>query len=214
MAGKKKMKTVWKVLLCLAGVWALLLVAVQVALSPRVLTRLADRLAAEYVDADVDFGEVRLSVFRSFPYLNVGFRDFSLTYPSGRFESREDSSYFMMRQGRGPGADTLASIRGLHVSVDLSALMGGTVKLPSLVLDKPRIFAKNYADGSANWNIFRLPAAKEKDDSTASEPLEFALGRIVLRSRTCVLRSHRRYPHQPEGVHTGHLPARRGQCYT
>ena len=189
MAGKKKMKTVWKVLLCLAGVWALLLVAVQVALSPRVLTRLADRLAAEYVDADVDFGEVRLSVFRSFPYLNVGFRDFSLTYPSGRFESREDSSYFMMRQGRGPGADTLASIRGLHVSVDLSALMGGTVKLPSLVLDKPRIFAKNYADGSANWNIFRLPAAKEKDDSTASEPLEFALGRIVLRGRPHIVYS-------------------------
>ena len=189
MAGKKKMKTVWKVLLCLVGVWALLLVAAQVALSPRVLTRLADRLAAEYVDADVDFGEVRLSVFRSFPYLNVGFRDFSLTYPSGRFESQEDSSYYMMRQGRGPGADTLASIRGLHVSVDLSALMGGTVKLPSLVLDKPRIFAKNYADGSANWNIFRLPAAKEKDDSTASEPLEFALGRIVLRGRPHIVYS-------------------------
>lgn len=189
MAGKKKMKTVWKVLLCLAGVWALLLVAVQVFLSPRVLTRLADRLAAEYVDADVDFGEVRLSVFRSFPYLNVGFRDFSLTYPSGRFESQEDSSYYMMRQGRGPGTDTLASIRGLHASVNLSALLAGTVKLPSLVLDKPRIFAKNYADGSANWNIFRLPAAKEKDDSTASEPLEFALGRIVLRGRPHIVYS-------------------------
>ena len=189
MAGKKKMKTVWKVLLCLAGVWALLLVAIQVFLSPRVLTRLADRLAAEYVDADVDFGEVRLSVFRSFPYLNVGFRDFSLTYPSDRFESQEDSSYYMMRQGRGPGADTLASIRGLHASVNLSALLAGTVKLPSLVLDKPRIFAKNYADGSANWNIFRLPAAKEKDDSTASEPLEFALGRIVLRGRPHIVYS-------------------------
>lgn len=189
MAGKKKMKTVWKVLLCLAGVWALLLVAVQVFLSPRVLTRLADRLAAEYVDADVDFGEVRLSVFRSFPYLNVGFRDFSLTYPSDRFESQEDSSYYMMRQGRGPGTDTLASIRGLHASVNLSALLAGTVKLPSLVLDKPRIFAKNYADGSANWNIFRLPAAKEKDDSTASEPLEFALGRIVLRGRPHIVYS-------------------------
>lgn len=189
MAGKKKMKTVWKVLLCLAGVWALLLVAIQVFLSPRVLTRLADRLAAEYVDADVDFGEVRLSVFRSFPYLNVGFRDFSLTYPSDRFESQEDSSYYMMRQGRGPGADTLASIRGLHASVNLSALLAGTVKLPSLVLDKPRIFAKNYADGSANWNIFRLPAAKEKDDSTASEPLEFALGRIVLRGHPHIVYS-------------------------
>ena len=57
------------------------------------------------------------------------------------------------------------------------------------MLDKPRIFAKNYADGSANWNIFRLPAAKEKDDSTASEPLEFALGRIVLRGRPHIVYS-------------------------
>ena len=73
------MKTVWKVLLWVAGVWAVILIAVQVALSPSVLTRLANRFANEYVDADVSFGEVRLSVFRSFPYLNIGFTDFSRT---------------------------------------------------------------------------------------------------------------------------------------
>lgn len=194
MAVKKKMKTVWKVLLWVVGIWAVLLVAVQVALSPKLLTRLADRLASEYVDAEVDFGEVRLSVFRSFPYLNVGFSDFSLTYPSDRFVDVEDSTYYMMRQGRGPGADTLASFRGLRASIDVSALLAGAVRLPSLVLDKPRIFAKDYADGRANWNVFRLPAAQdgagvEASDSGVSEPLKFSLGRIMLRGRPHIVYS-------------------------
>ncbi|MBO8480835.1 MAG: hypothetical protein IAB76_07005, partial [Bacteroidetes bacterium] len=162
MGEKKRLKTGWKVLLWIVGVWAVLLAAVQLALSPSVLTRLANRYAAEYVDADVSFGEVRLSVLRSFPYLNIGFSDFTLTYPSDRFEAVEDSSYYMMRQGRGSGADTLASFRRLYASVDAAALLSGTVRLPALTLDKPRIFAKNYADGRTNWNIFRLPAASEK----------------------------------------------------
>ena len=80
MGEKKRLKTGWKVLLWIVGVWAVLLAAVQLALSPSVLTRLANRYAAEYVDADVSFGEVRLSVLRSFPYLNIGFSDFTLTY--------------------------------------------------------------------------------------------------------------------------------------
>ena len=101
------------------------------------------------------------------PYLNIGFSDFTLTYPSDRFEAVEDSSYYMMRQGRGSGADTLASFRRLYASVDAAALLSGTVRLPALTLDKPRIFAKNYADGRTNWNIFRLPAASEKRPTAA-----------------------------------------------
>ena len=185
----KRLKTGWKVLLWLVGVWAVQLAAVQLALSPSVLTRLANRYAAEYVNADVSFGEVRLSVLRSFPYLNIGFSDFTLTYPSDRFEAVEDSSYYMMRQGRGHGADTLASFRRLYASVDAAALLSGTVRLPALTLDKPRIFAKNYADGRTNWNIFRLPAASEKADSSRTEPLKFALGRIILSGRPHIVYS-------------------------
>ena len=186
------MKTVWKVLLWVAGVWAVILIAVQVALSPSVLTRLANRFANEYVDADVSFGEVRLSVFRSFPYLNIGFTDFSLTYPSDRYAAVEDTTYYMMRQGRGPGADTLASVRRMFASVDVAALAAGTVRVPSLVLDRPRIFAKNYADGRKNWDVFTAGGDKDEDsaDSLAEkEPMKFALGRIVLRGHPHVVYS-------------------------
>lgn len=186
------MKTVWKVLLWVAGVWAVILIAVQVALSPSVLTRLANRFANEYVDADVSFGEVRLSVFRSFPYLNIGFTDFSLTYPSDRYAAAEDTTYYMMRQGRGHGADTLASVRRMFASVDVAALAAGTVRVPSLVLDRPRIFAKNYADGRKNWDVFTAGGSKDEDpaDSLAEkERMKFALGRIVLRGHPHVVYS-------------------------
>lgn len=189
MAGqRKKLRTAWKVLLWVAGIWAVLLVAVQVALSPAVLTRLANNMAAEYVDADVDFGEVRLSVFRSFPYLNIGFSDFSLTYPSDRYAG-EDNRYHLMRQGRGPGVDTLASIRRMYASVDVAALALGTVRIPMLALDKPRIFAKNYPDGQSNWNIFTAGAGKESSPDSSSSPLKISLGRIVLRGHPHVVYS-------------------------
>lgn len=185
---RKKLGKVWKVLLWVAGVWAVLLLVVQFALSPAVLTRLANNMAGKYVDADVNFGEVRLSVFRSFPYLNVGFDDFSLTYPSGR-HAGEDSTYYMMRQGCGPGADTLASMRRMYASVDVAALALGTLRVPMLVLDKPRIFAKNYPDGSANWNVF-ASGREDKDPADSSpSPLKLALGRIVLRGHPHVVYS-------------------------
>ena len=183
------MKTVLKVLLWVAGIWAVILIAVQVALSPSVLTRLANRFANEYVDADVSFGEVRLSVFRSFPYLNIGFTDFSVTYPSGRYAA-EDTTYYMMRQGRGQGTDTLASVRRMFASVDVVALAAGTVRVPSLVLDRPRIFAKNYADGTKNWDVFLGGGDKDPADSLAEKPpMKFALGRIVLRGHPHVVYS-------------------------
>lgn len=173
----------------MAGIWVVLLLVLQLALSPAVLTGLANNMARKYVDADVNFGEVRLSVFRSFPYLNVGFSDFSLTYPSGRYD--EDSTYYMMRQGRGPGVDTLASVRRLYASVDAASLALGTLRLPMLVLDKPRIFAKNYPDGRANWNVFLPGSAKSGKDpaDSSSAQLKLALGRIVLRGHPHVVYS-------------------------
>ena len=87
---------------------------------------------------------------------------------------------------------TLASVRRMFASVDVAALAAGTVRVPSLVLDRPRIFAKNYADGRKNWDVFIAGGSKGKDpaDSLAEkEPMKFALGRIVLRGHPHVVYS-------------------------
>ena len=189
MSGKKrKMRVVWKVLLWIIGIWAVLLITVQVALSPAVLTRLANGFAADYIDGDVTFGDVRLSVFKSFPYLNVGFSDVSVTYPSDRFPYTDNSFY--SRQGRGDGADTLASFKKLYVSVDVAALATGTIRIPALMLSKPRIFAKNFGDGRVNWDILKMPSDSTASEDTASgEMPKIILGRIVLRGHPHVVYS-------------------------
>ena len=178
---KKKMKTVWKVLLWIAGIWAVLLIIVQVALSPAVLTRLANNFAEQYIDGEVSFGKVRLSVFRSFPYLNIGFSDVTVTYPADRFPEEEQDFY--SRQGKGATADTLASFKRLYASIDAGALAFGNIRIPGLLLDKPRIFAKNYPDGKANWNIFKTGAdttGTKETDSTSSGMPDIRLGKITM----------------------------------
>ena len=62
-------KIVRNVLLGLAGVLVVALVAVQVALSDKVLTRIVNRIAAQFVDGSVKFDRVHASVFKSFPSL-------------------------------------------------------------------------------------------------------------------------------------------------
>lgn len=88
------MKKLLKIIAVLIGsVLALLLVltlVVQWVLSEKTLTRLVNRYAVEFVDADVHFGSIRLSLWRDFPHASVQLEDGVLTYPSDRF-AREDS---------------------------------------------------------------------------------------------------------------------------
>lgn len=187
---RKRLKTVGKVLLWFVGIWAVLLIIIQIVLSPSVLTRLANRFTAEYIDGNVSFGKVRLSVFRSFPYLNIGFSDVSVTYPSGKFKAEQDDFY--SRQGRGETADTLASFKALYVSLDAAALTFGTIRIPGLLLEKPRIFAKNYPGGEANWQIFKgsgdTAETEDADTSGASIP-KIQLGRIIMKDNPRIVYS-------------------------
>ena len=88
-ASKNTLKKVLKVLAWIAGVWLAILVTLQVALSPSVLTKVVNRFAAEYVDGDLSFGKVRLAMFRHFPNIGISMDDCSLTYPAERFDSLE-----------------------------------------------------------------------------------------------------------------------------
>ena len=87
-AGKKNRG--WKIfrniLLTIVGIWAVILIVLQIALTPGVLTAAVNKAASRMVDGDVSFGKVRASVFRHFPYVSVTFDSLAVTYPSDRFE--------------------------------------------------------------------------------------------------------------------------------
>ncbi|MEM1215709.1 MAG: AsmA-like C-terminal region-containing protein, partial [Bacteroidota bacterium] len=106
------------------------------------------------INAEADFSDVSLSFFRSFPHLNIGIEDFSLT-----------------------GKDQFAGVplvqtKRAGVTVNLKSFFGENTPLEirDISLDQPNINVLVLADGSANYDI-TLPdttstAATEESSST------------------------------------------------
>lgn len=113
-----------------------------------------DKAIAESVNADVNFDidKFSVSLLRNFPNLSVSLGDLSVV-------------------GQAPfQGDTLAAIKTFRVSVDLwSAIFGDKIKVRSIYLDQPRIYAKVLKDGRANWDIAK---ASTVTDTTQAEETE------------------------------------------
>ena len=171
-----------KILLWFVGIWAVLLVVMQLVLSEKVLTKLVNRYATEYIDGDISFGSASVSMFKRFPRIFLTLNDFAVTYPADRFDRIEKlgAQGHLVHSGCGETADTLASFDRFSASINVVSLIGGTVRIPHLRLVKPRIFAHTYADGKANWDIFRSgPEEVTDSEEEASTGIpDLSLGRI------------------------------------
>ena len=163
-----KGRTLLKVFLWIIGIAAVLMTAVQITLSPAMLTRIVNGIADDYIDGDLDFGKVSVSVVKSFPNLNVTLDSVVLTYPTDRYAGYEDGSQRarLLRMGKAETGDTLAAFRRFSASIDLTSLAAGAIRIPDIELTAPRIFAKSYDDSTANWNIFRTSSGDAMPDST------------------------------------------------
>ena len=146
-------KVIRNSLLVIVGLVIVILVALQILLRPQVLTGLVNDFAADYVEGQVNFREVRAHVIKSFPYLNIDAHDFSITYPHERY-ARYDTLYpsetrrrfNLLRAGQGKeGVDTLMAFRRLSVSVNYMSLLGkNVIHVHKLEVERPRIFAHYY----------------------------------------------------------------------
>ena len=87
-----KGRTPLKVCLWIIGILAVLMITVQVALSPAMLTRIVNGIAADYIDGRLNFGKISVSVLKNFPNLNVTLDSVVLTYPTDRYAEYEDVS--------------------------------------------------------------------------------------------------------------------------
>ncbi|MBQ3765169.1 MAG: hypothetical protein II874_00330 [Bacteroidales bacterium] len=186
----KALRIIRNLLLALVVLVLLLLVAFQVILRPRVLTRIVNRIAAEYVDGDLVFSQVKASVVKDFPFLNVTLDDAALTYPHDRY-ARYDSTFVekgrfpLLQAGRAPEKDTLASFRRLSASVNYVNLIKGTgYDVRRVELDHPRIFAHYYDSTAANWDILPLGGSS---DTTSKELPPIRLHKVHLTGRPYIV---------------------------
>ena len=169
-------KVIRNVLLGIIGLVLVLLVALQILLRPSVLTGIVNRVAADIVEGDVSFKEVRAHVIKSFPFLNIDAKELSVTYPHERY-ARYDSVYTqvgrrrnLLKMGYGKeGTDTLVYVRELSLSLNYIALAKGWYHVHKAELVRPRIFAHYFDSTAANWDILPLG---DKDSVESEKSVE------------------------------------------
>lgn len=172
-------KVIRNVVIILVALVLLVLVTLQVLLRPKVLTGIVNNLAAEYVEGDVNFKEIRAHVIKSFPYVSVDAQDFSITYPHQRY-ARYDNVYTektrrrfsLLKAGWGEEVDTLVAFRKLSVSLNYMAFLNqNLIHVHHLELAHPRIFAHYYDSTAANWDILPIGGGDEKapEDTVVKE---------------------------------------------
>ena len=105
--------------------------------------RIAERIESEIdraVDADVSWGDVELTLIRTFPSLTLGIRDLTVV-------------------GIDPFAgDTLASVGRLRVAMDFASVIRmargrGPLMVRSIAVEEPVLHLSMLADGTANWDV-------------------------------------------------------------
>ncbi|MFW5900955.1 MAG: AsmA-like C-terminal region-containing protein [bacterium] len=115
----------------------------------------------ENLNARVEFEDVRLSMFKRFPNLNVGMSHLIVT-GKGQFEQ-----------------DTLVRFESLDAGVALFSIFRKNIAVKGVYLIKPKVHAKVATDGSVNWDIMKPSEEVEEepaDTGAASTDYRVDLG--------------------------------------
>lgn len=175
---KKALK--W-ILITIVGLLAAVVTALCIVLSPKTLTNVVNKLAAEYVDGNASIGKVDVTILKTWPGVKVGIDSVIVTYPHGKFSSFDsltvlDSRFAkafaselpLLEAGRGELDDTLASIGRISAKVDIPAFINKkTIKVSEASISGVKAYAHVYGDSTANWNVILLPEPKD----TVKKPL-------------------------------------------
>lgn len=156
----------------LLGLLLLVLAAFQVLFHTPALEKAVVRVLSSQVDGEVSVGDVRLSLVKQFPDVTVSVDDLLVTYPHDRFAPLAVEG----DEGRGTERDTLLYAAHLYAGADARAfLKEKRLEVHKLDLDRPLVFARRFADSTANWQILKFLAAKETTQESS-----FELGDIKL----------------------------------
>ncbi len=118
------------------------------------LIEIAKKEINKQLNAKVDFKDVGISIFRSFPHLTFSLEQLSVVN-NAPFEG-----------------DTLASMASFATTINIMSLIqGGTVDIIGIHIDKPRANVKVLKDSTANYDIMKAAKAEKKE----TEPSEYSV---------------------------------------
>lgn len=176
---KKPVKITLISLASLLGVVVIaLLVAIYMVLTPARLTSIVNNLAKDYVNCDVNFGEVELTVVKTFPYAGIEIHDVCLVNPTNFAPS-----------------DTVATINTCTVSLNVKDYLdNGSIVVKELEVDGVKARLAVAKDGHTNFDIITTEESPEEVSETESE-IKLDLQQICLKNVTCS------YDDEQSGLH-------------
>lgn len=151
-----------RVALIFAGSVLFLLLSMVVAgyilLKPAQLTPIALRLANRYLDAEVRFDEVEVTIFSTFPNVGIRLSNGSLVkHPADSVASFSP-------------ADTLLLFSSCLISFDpLEFLRNKKMVVHRVQVERPDVYVDVSPAGNPNWNIFRQDTATVADTAALPE---------------------------------------------
>lgn len=120
------------------------------------------------VDAEVEFADFKLSLFKHFPNLSIDLTELSVS-GKGKFAS-----------------DTLVKFESFTVAVDLMSVFDKNIRVEGIYLIEPRVHGIVAKDSTANWDIVAAPDEQEEevveDTSSASTPYRIQLKQFQIRN--------------------------------
>ncbi|MDR2065488.1 MAG: AsmA family protein [Prevotellaceae bacterium] len=125
----------------------------------------AKKIINEKVNAHVDFNNLKLTIFRTFPNVTASLENITVSGIDG-FEG-----------------DTLADIKSIAVVVDVWALIKGDFVIKSVLIDNPQIKARLLADGNASWNIMKSDeTVVEQTEAESSSEFKLSLEKLEIKN--------------------------------
>jgi uncharacterized protein involved in outer membrane biogenesis len=108
--------------------------------------------ANKTLKAELDFdNNININIFKSFPNLNLSFKDLSLTYPDSTFQK-----------------DTFFAADKLEVSFDLMKFYKEQkYQFKSIAIDRPILHLELLNDSTVNWDIAIATEEDTSEESTA-----------------------------------------------
>lgn len=162
-----KHNRVLRVIVCsLLGIAAFIIVAVTAIslwLTPNRLTRLANENIAKFIDADVNIGNIRYSLWKSFPHLR--FSVDSVSVYSRSLGDIPDS----LASHLPADADFLASVVNIEGSLNLWKAIHSDIAIDSLSVRQPEVNIVIINDSVNNFSILPDKLGKSPDISFSAE---------------------------------------------
>lgn len=181
-------------LAALLGFFVTLYVVLQLVLGSASVKEKIHGAAAAFVDGELEWADLNVSLLKTFPRIGVSIDSLSVTYPHERFSSHDGKlrKAVLLQAGRGSEKDTLLAFDRLDLRVNPYRVLFGRLRVARLELEGLRAYAHKYNAQEANWDILNF-GGKQSDStkSTLLEKMWISVGELRLGGRPTLVFTNR-----------------------